>query len=68
MISIIDEHRGVFGIEAICRLPSIAPSTYYEIVAKRLDVDRLSNLARSDRIEIRRVFEQNFRVYGVRKV
>lgn len=59
MISIIDEHRGVFGIEAICRLPSIAPSTYYEIVAKRLDVDRLSNIARSAiglKIEIRRVF------------
>ncbi|WP_244479299.1 IS3 family transposase, partial [Rhizobium sp. Leaf384] len=44
---------------------------YYENVAKRLDVDRLSIRARSDiglKIEIRRVFEQNFRVYGVRKV
>ncbi|MBP2463684.1 hypothetical protein J3A65_004511 [Rhizobium sp. PvP014] len=68
MISFIAEHRGVFGVEAFCRLPPIAPSTYYENVTKRLDVDRLSNLARSDRIEIRRVFEQNFRVYGVRKV
>jgi len=68
MISLIAEHRGVFGVEAFCRLPPIAPSNYYENVTKRLDVDRLSNLARSDRIEIRRVFEQNFRVYGVRKV
>ncbi len=71
MISFIDEHRGVFGVEPICRLLPIAPSTYYENVAKRLDVDRLSIRASSDiglKIEIRRVFEQNFRVYGVRKV
>ena len=71
MISFIDEHRGVFGVEPICRLLPIAPSTYYENVAKRLDVDRLSIRARSDiglKIEIRRVFEENFRVYGVRKV
>jgi transposase InsO family protein len=71
MISFIDEHRSVFGVEPICRLLPIAPSTYYENVAKRLDVDRLSVRARSDigmKIEIRRVFEQNFRVYGVRKV
>lgn len=71
MISFIDEHRCVFGVEPICRLLPIAPSTYYEKVFKRLDVDRLSVRARSDislKIEIRRAFEQNFRVDGVRKV
>ena len=71
MISFIDEHRGVFGVEPICRLLPIAPSTYFENVAKRLDVDRLSVRARSDiglKIEIRRVFNENFRVYGVRKI
>lgn len=71
MISFIDEHRGVFGVEPICRLLPIAPSTYYQNVAKRLDVDRLSVRARSDiglKIEIRRVFNENFQVYGVRKV
>ncbi len=71
MISFIDEHRSVFGVEPICRLLPIAPSTYYDNVAKRLDVDRLSVRARSDialKMEIRRVFEANFRVYGVRKV
>lgn len=48
----------------------IAPSTHCENVAKRLDVDRQSIRARSDlslKIEMRRVFEQNFRVYGDRK-
>ena len=71
MISFIDEHRSVFGAEPICRLLPIAPSTSYENVAKRLDVDRLSDRARSDigmKIEIRRVFNENFQVYGVRKV
>ena len=63
MISFIDEHSGAFGVEPICILLPIAPSTYYENIAKRLDVDRLSVRARSDislKVEIRRVFEQNF--------
>jgi len=61
----------VFGVEPICRLLPIAPSTYYDNVAKRLDVDRLSIRDRTDvalKIEIRRVFEAHFRVYGVRKL
>lgn len=71
MITFIDEHRSVLGVEPICRLLPIAPSTYYDAVAKRTDVDRLSVRARRDmamKIEIRRVFHENFRVYGVRKV
>lgn len=71
MISFIDEHRSVLGVEPICKLLPIAPSTYYDASAKRLDVDRLSVRARADmgmKIEIRRVFNENFQVYGVRKV
>jgi transposase InsO family protein len=71
MISFIDEHRPVLGVEPICRLLPIAPSTYYDAVAKRTDVDRLSARTRRDmalKIEIRRVFNENFQVYGVRKV
>ena len=71
MISFIDEHRLVLGVEPICRLLPIAPSTYYDTLTKRTDVDRLSIRARNDmalKIEIRRVFNENYRVYGVRKV
>ena len=71
MISFIDEHRLVLGVEPICRLLPIAPSTYYEVVAKRTDVGRLSARERNDiamKVEIRRVFNENFQVYGVRKV
>ena len=49
----------------------IVPSTYCEHLAKRADPARLSDRARHDaalRPEIRRVFEENWRVYGVRKV
>ena len=71
MISFIDEHRSVLGVEPIRRLLPIAPSTYYEVVAKRTDVGRLSARERNDiamKVEIRRVFNENFQVYGVRKV
>ncbi len=71
MISFIDEHRSKFGVEPICRLLPIAPSAYYDAIAKRTDVDRLSVRARRDaamKVEIRRVFNENFQVYGVRKV
>ena len=71
MISFIDEHRPVLGVEPICKLLPIAPSTYYDTVAKRTDVDRLSVRARRDvglKSEIGRVFDANYRVYGVRKV
>lgn len=71
MITFIDEHRVVHGVEPICRLLPIAPSTYHAHVAKRDDPARLSDRARRDaalRIEVRRVFDANFRVYGVRKV
>jgi transposase InsO family protein len=71
MISFIDEHRSVLGVEPICRLLPIAPSTYYEVIAKRTDVDRLSARAQRDmamKVEIRRVFNENFQVYGERKV
>ena len=71
MISFIDEHRAVLGVEPICRLLPIAPSTYYEFIAKRMDMDRLSARERNDivmKVEIGWVFNENFQVYGVRKV
>lgn len=53
-------------IDAHCPVP-IAPSTYYEVIAKRDDVDRLSARARRDiamKVEIPRVFNENIQVYG----
>ena len=71
MVSFIDAHREEYGVEPICRELPIAPSTYYEHMACRLDPSRLSRRVKRDAVlcgEIRRVWEENFRVYGVRKV
>ena len=71
MIAFIDDHRDVYGVEPICRVLPIAPSTYHERVAQRQDPTRLSARARQDvtlKPEIARVFAENFAVYGVRKV
>ena len=71
MIAFIDAHRGTLGVEPICRHLPIAPSTYYDHLAKRADPEQLSDRAKRDgelRPEIQRVFEANFQVYGVRKV
>jgi putative transposase len=71
MIAFIDEHRAAYGVEPICRVLPIAPSTYYAYAARRADPDRLPARAHSDAalmVEIGRVYEANFCVYGVRKV
>ena len=71
MIAFIDDHREAYGVEPICRVLPIAPSTYYDHVAKRRDPARRSTRAQRDtvlKVEVQRVFEENFRVYGVRKV
>ncbi len=71
MIAFIDDHRGAYGVEPICKVLPIAPSTYHAHAAKRADPTRLSARAKQDVIhktEIRRVFAENFEVYGVRKV
>jgi hypothetical protein len=38
MIAVIDDHRGVHGVEPICKVLPIAPSTYRAHVAKRADL------------------------------
>ena len=71
MIAFINDHRQVYGVEPICKVLPIAPSTYHAHVAKRADPGKLSARARQDlalQPEIARVFAENFEVYGVRKV
>ncbi|WP_415273528.1 IS3 family transposase, partial [Bacillus siamensis] len=59
------------GVEPICRVLPIASSTYYTHVVRRTDPKLVSARAQRDRMlkdEIRRVWEENFQVYGVDKV
>jgi transposase InsO family protein len=71
MIAFIDDHRDAYGVEPICKVLPIAPSTYRDHVAKRRDPSKQPDRARRDAgltVEVRRVFEENFGVYGARKV
>ena len=71
MIAFIDDHREVHGVEPICKVLPIAPSTYHDHVATRADPEKLSARAKRDialKPEIERVFAENFEVYGARKV
>jgi transposase InsO family protein len=71
MVTFIDDHREVYGVEPICRVLPIAPSTYYEQKAWEVDPSRLPARAVRDwelREEIERVWKENRSVYGARKV
>jgi len=71
MTRFIDEHRDMYGVEPICKVLPIAPSTYYARLAERNNPGKLSARAKRDAILkpiIKRVFEDNHEVYGVRKI
>jgi len=71
MTAFIDEQREVYGVEPICKVLPIAPSTYYVHAARRADPTRAPvRVQRDERLctDIRRVWDENRRVYGVRKV
>lgn len=71
MVAYIDAHRARFGVESICRVLPIAPSTYHRHRQRQADPSRRSARARRDealRPEIQRVWDQNHQVYGPRKV
>jgi len=70
-VTFVDQHRAKLGVEPICTELPIAPSTYCESTAREADPGRLPARHRRDaelELEIRRVWEANFRVYGARKV
>lgn len=71
MVSFIDDQRGAYGVESICAVLPIAPSTYYERKVQQANPECLSARSRRDqalRPEIRRVWDENFQVYGAQKV
>jgi putative transposase len=70
MISFIDDQRTVYGVESICRVLPIAPSTYYAGLAVRADPAKASSRCQRDielKPKIRQVWDDNWKVYGVRK-
>lgn len=72
MIEFIDTHRDVYGVEPICAVLPIAPSTYYEHCRRRRNPEARSRRGRLDEelsVDVRRVWRDSFDgVYGARKV
>ena len=71
MVDYIDQNKEQYGVEPICSVLPIAPSTYYEHKLKEHDPGRRSDRAKRDevlKLEIQRVWNENFKVYGARKV
>lgn len=70
-MSFIDDHRNDYGVEPICKQLPIAPSTYYEHKSREITPERAPARVQRDATlqpEIQRVWEENFQVYGARKV
>ena len=71
MVAFIDDHREQFGVEPICRVLPIAPSTYFRHKAEQREPTRRSPRAQRDevlRAIIRRIWTEHRQVYGPRKV
>ncbi len=71
MVAFIDDHREEYGVEPICAVLPIAPSTYYLHKAREADPSEGAVRAQRDEElmpEIHRVWEANFKVYGAKKV
>ena len=71
MVTFIDQHRDTYGVEPICAVLPIAPSTYFLRKAQQQAPDTRSARARRDdglRTVIQRVWDDNEQVYGPRKV
>lgn len=71
MVTFIDDHRAVYGVEPICAVLPIAPSTYRRWrQLRRVPERRAARSLRDEalRARIRRVWDENFGVYGADKV
>ena len=71
MTSFIDDQRETYGVESICTMLPIAPSTYYEQKARVADPSRLPKRTQRDAAlcaEIDRVWHENRGIYGARKI
>lgn len=71
MVNFIDSHREQYGVEPICNVLPIAPSTYHRSKAQELQPDKRSDRSQRDEQlchDICRVWEESGRNYGARKV
>lgn len=71
MVRFIDDHRDEYGVEPICAVLPIAPSTYYAHVRRRKEPNQRSERAKRDdllKAAIQEAWQSSRGLYGVRKV
>lgn len=71
MVAFVDSHKAKYGVEPICTQLPIAPETYYEEKRRQRDITRLPERKQLDlrlKEKILRIWNENYQVYGVRKV
>jgi putative transposase len=71
VVGFINDHRETYGVESICRVVPIAPSTYYRLRARQLDPTKRSPRALRDDVLkaiILRIWHEHAQAYGSRKV
>jgi putative transposase len=66
MTRYIDAHRDRFGVEPICRVLQVAPSTYYAQRSRPPSARAVRD--QQLKVEIRRVWDANYQVYGAEKI
>lgn len=66
MTRFIDSHRERFGVEPVCRMLQVAPSTYYAARMRPMSARRVRDEAL--KVKIAQVHRDSFSVYGARKV
>ncbi len=71
MVRFIDDHRAAYGVESICRVVPIAPSTYFRQKTIAADPTKRSPRALRDEVLmaiIDRIFQEHHQAYGAHKV
>ena len=66
VVALIDAHRDQFGVEPICQVLEVDPSTYFAAKSRPTSARQLRD--EELKVEIARVHEENFGVYGIEKV
>ena len=71
MVKFIDDEKQHYGVESICRILPIAPSTYYRIKDEQENPEKQSRRKQSDKhliAQIKQIWQDSGCRYGIRKV
>ena len=71
MVKFIDDEKKKYGVESICRILPIAPSTYYRIKDEQENPEKQSRRKQSDKHlmeQIKQIWRDSGCRYGIRKV